>query len=686
MVSCAPMHNVTIVIPVHNSIDIACECVASCARSIDPRHTILVVDDGSEEPESRRLRELVDTLPNGRFARNEKAIGFVQSCNKAVLELDATENDILLLNSDTIVTEGFLEEMLACLYESERHAACSPRSDNATLCSIPLHRSRPFTARESETCWQQLKEYLPRYTLVPTGVGFCLLLRRDLIRRFGLFDEAYGLGYHEENDWCRRVNRMGFSTILSNRAFVFHKGTASFGSAVKKELSERNAHLLHERFPEYERLVQEYADRLLPAAEHFGEVIGKSETRPQVLIDLSHLSAAYNGTSEYVQYLLPRLIARHKDTWDLFVLVTKHGDEFFSFSSRFERVLHTEHLPPGKRFDLAFTPHQIFSLDHVLLLNRLAVKTVINVHDVIALRCGQLHTLDHEWAMRLMFKHADGIVSVSDDSLRDAKTYFGERIGNRQGLRTKTILHGFPETIPATDLPAAPFSDPFVLLVGNHFEHKAVQQAAAHIPHDMPAVILGGKQVPGPQGNHLVLRSGNLSEHQMHSLYAQCAVVLFPSQYEGFGMPLLHAAANGKPIIVCETDVNRSIARRMGIELNLLPFRSFAEIPLLLTRAMNAAPIPLPVHTRGWDDAAAETALFLQEILAMPLNSTALEERFSSLMMLEHVRVDAQNRRGLNIVRRMHQQTASFVGRSLKQYPLLKRRLALVAAFFRLLP
>lgn len=693
VVACAPMRTVTVVIPVHNNADLVCACIASCARHIHARHTILVMDDGSDPQESDRIRDCTRALRNVRFVRNTAAVGFVQTCNKAVLELDTTDNDVLLLNSDTIVTEGFLEEMLACLYASERHASCSPRSNNATICNVPLYRSRDYTAHESEACWQRLKDLLPRYTIVPTSVGFCMLLKRELIRRFGLFDKAYGHGYQEENDWCRRVNRMGFSAILSNRAFVFHAGAASFGRTRKQELTARNSGLLRRRYPEYEQAVREYGEHYLPAAEYFGEVLSAPQARPQILIDLSHLHAAYNGTSEYICTLLPLLAARTEDRWDLWILVPKRSDEFFGFSGRFARVVHTEDLPLPQKFDLSFTPQQLFTLDHAQLLNRLAVRIVITIHDVIALRCGQLHTSTHEWAMRTMLRYADGIVAISDSSLHDTQAYFRTIVENRPSLRTRTIRHGCmePQTLSPHEFPPAPFSTPFVFVVGNRYSHKAVQDAVACLPTHIPAVILGGNYTRDKRGNRLFLQSGHLTQQHMQALYAQCAAVIFPSQYEGFGLPLLHAAAHGKYVITCDTDVNREIARTMDIATNLLLFRTFGEIPARIATALASPPPPAPPHTRTWDDVAAETDAFLAEILAAPPDMRVIDERFSTYIALEnalpHALKNALPHAPKNtIFRRLRQSAASYAGRILAPYPRVKERLASIADAVGLLP
>lgn len=97
-------------------------------------------------------------------------MGFVKTCNRAVFELDKTDHDILLLNSDTEVTEGFLEEMQSVLYLSERHGAVCPRSNRATFLTVPINAT-DISPEESYQIFQNIKNHLSRYNVIPTGVG-----------------------------------------------------------------------------------------------------------------------------------------------------------------------------------------------------------------------------------------------------------------------------------------------------------------------------------------------------------------------------------------------------------------------------------------------------------------------------------------------------------------------------------
>jgi GT2 family glycosyltransferase len=82
-----------------------------------------------------------------------------------------------------------------------------------------------------------------QYRVVPRLGGFCLFFRRDVVRRIGFFDERFGLGSGEEDDFVCRARAAGHRAVWAKAAYVHHFGHCSFSAelgAASAELWRRN--------------------------------------------------------------------------------------------------------------------------------------------------------------------------------------------------------------------------------------------------------------------------------------------------------------------------------------------------------------------------------------------------------------------------------------------------------------
>jgi GT2 family glycosyltransferase len=278
---------VTIVIPVYSDWASLSVCIDSLQKYVDTStHQIILVNDCGPDADSleKNIKQAIKGLSGFEYYRNSKNLGFVGTCNRAVLQLDKTSNDVLLLNSDTKVTAGFLEEMLTVLYSSSKIGTVSPRSNNATIATVPLSAApqKGITPEKSYKKFKKLKKKLPRSNEIPTGLGFCMLVRRETIKKYGLFDEIFGKGYGEENDFCQRIKKHGYLSVLANRAYVFHMEAKSFTLETKSKLIKQNRAIIDERYPEYTQAVRDYINEALIREE--GGRLNRTLRNPRKII------------------------------------------------------------------------------------------------------------------------------------------------------------------------------------------------------------------------------------------------------------------------------------------------------------------------------------------------------------------------------------------------------------------
>jgi len=241
-----------VVVPIHDAFDDTLACLESVARNTTSPFRLVLINDGSRDPRlSAVLAALRDVAGLILIDRADNR-GFVRTVNEAFALAPAS--DVVILNSDTRVTAGWLERLCATAAGRPNVATVTPLTNNGTICSVPIPlQDNPLPAGYDVDRFAALvAECSLRLTPeAPTGVGFCMLVTRRALHAVGDFDaDAFGDGYGEENDFCQRAIRAGFVNLIADDAFVYHKGGASFGARAA-ELLTRHLATLAARHPGY---------------------------------------------------------------------------------------------------------------------------------------------------------------------------------------------------------------------------------------------------------------------------------------------------------------------------------------------------------------------------------------------------------------------------------------------------
>ena len=254
---------VDIVVCVHNAIEETLGCLASLSHHTTIPHTVSIINDKSNESTREQLRRYVLGKPWIRLFENETNLGYTRSANIGLSSSSAEWT--VLLNSDTIVTPGWLEGMFEVVKARPNVAMVGPLSNAASWQSVPeLHDIKggwsinPLPEGFSPSDVARLVSELslrefPEATLLN---GFCTLMRRDVVEEVGYLDEAaFPMGYGEENDLCLRVRKAGYLLALADHVYVYHVKSASFGKARRSELSKRGTAQLLAKHPDVDMKV-----------------------------------------------------------------------------------------------------------------------------------------------------------------------------------------------------------------------------------------------------------------------------------------------------------------------------------------------------------------------------------------------------------------------------------------------
>jgi GT2 family glycosyltransferase/glycosyltransferase involved in cell wall biosynthesis len=246
-----------IIVPVHNAAAELRRCLHALARHTTWPCELILIDDASTEPEISDVLAEAAALTSVRVLRSAVNLGFTATVNRG---LRATAGDVVLLNSDTEVGPRWLEHLVGAAHGQPGVATVTPVSDNAGAFAVPVLGEANATPLGLDLTGVVRRIALaggPPVT-APTGSGFCMYIRRAAIEQVGMFDaEGFPRGYGEENDFCLRARRAGWTHLVDSRTFVHHVGEASFAGE-RAELAGGARALIDARYPEYTGLVREF--------------------------------------------------------------------------------------------------------------------------------------------------------------------------------------------------------------------------------------------------------------------------------------------------------------------------------------------------------------------------------------------------------------------------------------------
>lgn len=580
---------------------------------------VLLINDS---PDDAPLRAALDAALPALAAilaveliENAGNLGFLRSANRAMQAALDDGRDVVLLNSDALPRPGAFAEMVAVAYLDPLTGFVSPRSDNATICTSPWQGALRSGDREARhAAHRAIERHLPRVTYVPTAVGFCLLVKRLVLAEFGLFDAIYGDGYNEENDLIRRANRRGYRAVLANHAYAHHIGEASFAQTgrPRRDRDTANDALLAARYPEYDRLIGRYFEAAdFRAQRLMGGLVPSPDGRIRVLFDCTIMVGNFCGTFEHIRCLLEAFARRHAARFEIGVLCDEgafcfHGlDRIAGLDRRTEDDLRDRPAAIAFKLGQPFSPVALARLaDHAPICGALML-------DTIALDCQQLDRDDLTALWQTMNEAVDLIGYNSAFSAAQYQRRFA--VPNRV-VQFVSLCSVDPADY---DVGAAAPGGGGVLLIGNHYPHK-------HVAETLDALRAAGCRIPvtvfgtsvEPREGVASYVAGMLPQEQVDGFYANADVVLFPSHYEGFGLPIMHALARRRPVIARDLPCAREIRAATPAGANLHLAATTAELVALATDPPAwAEPAPPASPAYGWGAAADAIARAFDDAL-----------------------------------------------------------------------
>lgn len=223
------VRKVSFVILSYNLLDYTSMCIDSIRLTVpESAREIVVVDNASKDGSVEYLRKQDDII----LVENSENTGFPKGCNIGI-EASSSENDIFLLNNDTLMVDNSLFWLRMGLYENEKVG---------TTGSVANYVGNMQQVAGNISDVNELMKY-GILNNVPTEypyeeklflIGFALLIKREVLNLVGNLDARFTPGNFEDNDYGMRVLQAGYKNVLCKNSFIIHFGSKSFKKEANK--------------------------------------------------------------------------------------------------------------------------------------------------------------------------------------------------------------------------------------------------------------------------------------------------------------------------------------------------------------------------------------------------------------------------------------------------------------------
>lgn len=205
----------SLVIAVYNQVHYTRQCLDSIARCTPVPYELIVIDNGSTDG----TKEFLSTV-KATVISNPVNLGCAKAWNQGIR---ASRGEVVgILNNDIVVTPGWLEGLVAFM-EKTGHGMVCPSAREGTLDYDLDGYAREFVRR----CGGAARS--------GDMYAACMLIRRDVFERVGLFDEGFLYGGCEDIDFLWRMKQAGFSVGMTGSVLIHHFGMVTQDAVKSKE-------------------------------------------------------------------------------------------------------------------------------------------------------------------------------------------------------------------------------------------------------------------------------------------------------------------------------------------------------------------------------------------------------------------------------------------------------------------
>ena len=548
--------------------------------------------------------------------------GYYIALNRKLYSLVNADVPILFVSPEYYFDVDSIASLLECLEVDPLYGFAFPRTNLGGSAPVPRVKGEP-PVQNPEVFDEFLAVLPPRF-----GNGLFqrppVLVQASVLYNFGRLE---GKSFDLSDALVRlfiRANRRGFGCVVCNRSFFFADEEHAFQGGVPAPVIEHAA--------DYSRALS----RILELPENRLQKLLWARLRPkpsrEILFDIRNLPPIYNGTAELILSLI-RPLSTLADRFNMKVCfwASEESADFHQLNQMIPGQL-LFYLGEDDLFDAIIRLSQPWSFSE---LGDQASHSMINIYsmlDTIAWDCHYIRMRHLDGLWRAMAEYSDGFIYIS----RFSQDRFHERFPLARSVPSAVAycsLDPLEYYVPVSALQAPKDTNlfkPYFLLVGNHYHHKGLREVIRLIATSFPETLIKViGESPDEYCNVEYISSGRMANQEVDELFRHCICVIFPSYYEGFGLPILKGLAFGKVVVARESDLLEEIQSFVKPIDEIISFRRKTDLLRVLRNILsrevtcsNRKHQPVrPVKAFTWGSGAQE----IFELINKELNNINIE-------------------------------------------------------------
>lgn len=442
-----------------------------------------------------------------------------------------------------------------------------PRSNSNGVGTLPGLEN--FSHKEFETASFILKKHLRARLYVPVLFASCVCIKPDFFIENNMLGFLLSLkqlplsGVIEA--LYQKANDYGFNAVLVNNAFAYRKYDVNrFG------IDEIIDSLLL-WFPNLGKMVAQW----LGSEEYHSEkilsglVVGR-EKRP-ILLDFSHFGPHYNGTCIAGIQFLAQAVRSWPDRYVFHVLISEEAFSFHRLDT-LPRVIRVNDGDRSNVYAACIRFGQPFSWNDISLIIDKAPVLGVFMYDCIAADSNYLSKGFDRKIWQYACQFSDVIYCISE--------FTKNRIAERFCCGKHTRLAVTRLSMDIRDYGSiCGRKEDYIFVIGNNFRHKFVRETAKEIARALPdQKIVVSVDMDEKDGSIRPIGSGFISQEKFDSIYKRAKCIVYPSLYEGFGLPIFQAIGSGTVLYLRDSELNRELHPFIQYHCNVILYRDTEDL------------------------------------------------------------------------------------------------------------